>query len=117
MRAAQRFGKVRRVHFVGIGGAGMSYEERVAAELTAVAEYVSGETRPFDIGVGRAPGCYRAENRAGLAAASWGLWAEFCFDEETGAMESARIRRASAVDTEVMVEIRAEVTEADFLFG
>lgn len=99
------------------GAPGLSYEERVEAELGVVTEYVTGETRPFDVGGGRRPGCYRVENRALLAAAPWGLWAEFCFDEETGAMEWARIRRATATDTEIVVEIRADVTDDDFVFG
>jgi hypothetical protein len=98
------------------GGSGLSYDARVTQELALVADYVSGDQRPFDVGFGRADNCYRTENRALVPAAPWGLWAEFCFDAETGAMESARVRRQSAVDTEVMVEIRAEVTESDFDF-
>lgn len=99
------------------GASGLSYEERVTRELALVADYVSGEQRSFDVGFGDTAGCYQAENRALLAAAPWGLWAQFCFDGETGAMASARVRRATATDTEVMVEIRAEVSESDFAFG
>jgi hypothetical protein len=94
-----------------------SYAERVAAEMAVVEAYVLGSNRPFDIGPGGSDGCFRAENRALLPAAPWGLWAEFCFDDETGAMESARVRRDSAVDTEIMIEIRADVSDADFVLG
>jgi hypothetical protein len=95
----------------------LTYDQRVAAEVNVVEGYVSGDDRPFDVGFGTDDGCYRVENRALLPAAPWGLWAEFCFDPESGAMESARVRRDSAVDTEVMVEIRTGVTEADFDLG
>ena len=96
---------------------GIGYDQRVATEMAVVEDYVFGETRIFDVGRGDIEGCYRAENRSLIAAAPWGLWAEFCFDDATGAMESARIRRDTAVDTEVMIEIRADVTEADFELG
>ena len=96
---------------------GVGYDERVARELSVIEDYVMGDTRTFDVGRGDLDGCFRAENRALLAAAPWGLWAEFCFDDATGAMRSARIRRDSAVDTEVMIEIRADVTDADFVLG
>jgi hypothetical protein len=99
------------------GRGGLTYDQRVAAEIAVVEGYVSGDGRPFDVGFGTDDGCYRVENRALLPAAPWGLWAEFCFDPESGAMESARVRRDSAVDTEVMVEIRTGVTEADFELG
>ncbi len=94
--------------------AGLSYEARVAAEMALVEGYVIGESRVFNVGLGESEGCYRAENRALLPAAPWGLWAEFCFDPLSGAMRSARIRRDSAVDTEVMFEVRDTVSESDF---
>ena len=99
-----------------LGEVGLSYRERVTTEIAVVEEYVIGSARPFDVGPGTSDGCFRAENRTRLAAASWGLWAEFCFDDLTGAMESARIRRETAVDTEIMTLIRADVSDADFVF-
>lgn len=99
------------------GQGGLGYADRVAAEMVRVESYVRGDGRPFDVDFGSDSGCYRVENRTLLPAAPWGLWAEFCFDPESGAMASARVRRDSAVDTEVMVEIRTEVTEADFELG
>ncbi|MFQ5558853.1 MAG: hypothetical protein ACE5GB_15270, partial [Acidimicrobiales bacterium] len=70
----------------------------------------------YDVGFGD-PGCFLAETNTFDPAASWGLAAEFCFDPDTGAMVKARVRRASAVDTEVMAEVRAPVSEADFDLG
>lgn len=96
---------------------GIGHDERVAAELAVVEGYVTGAARAFDVGPGSRSGCYRAESRTFAAAAPWGLWAEFCFDADTGAMVMARILRDSAVDTEVMIEVRSELTAADFALG
>lgn len=99
------------------GEGSIGYDQRVALELELVESYVTGDDRPFDVGPGVRTGCYRVENRAFLATAPWGLWAEFCFDADTGAMQSARVRRSSAVDVEIMFEIRSDVTTADFVLG
>lgn len=95
------------------GDSGLTFDERVSAEVDLVSAYVTGDARLYD--VGRAdPGCYRVELVAPILAAPWGRWAEFCFDPASGALASARVRRPSAVDLEVIDLIRTEVTEADF---
>ncbi len=95
------------------GDAGLGYDERVDAELRLVEDYVSGPGRLYSI-ERAGPGCYRAELDVFAAASPWGRWAEFCFDPASGALSSARIRRQSAVDTELVHSIRTEVSESDF---
>jgi len=96
------------------GESGLSYQQRVDSELGLVRSYVDGDGRIYDVGRGLIPGCYRAELEVATLGSPWGRWAEFCFDSETGALLSSRIRRQSAVDVEVDVVTSAVVTEADF---
>ncbi len=95
------------------GDSGLSFDDRVAAELTLVSGYVEGERRLYDVDRGE-PGCYRVELIEPILAAPWGRWAEFCFDPASGALASALVRRPSAIDLEVIDIIRTEVTDADF---
>ncbi len=95
------------------GDSGISFDDRVAAELLLVGGYVDGDRRLYDVDRGE-PGCYRVELIAPILAAPWGRWAEFCFDPASGALASARVLRPSAIDLEVINIIRTEVTDADF---
>ena len=95
------------------GDSGLSFDERVAAEMDLISAYVAGEARLYDVGRAE-PGCYRVELLEPILAAPWGRWAEFCFDPASGALASARVRRQSAIDLEIIELIRTEVTEADF---
>lgn len=98
---------------VCVAGAGLEYEGLVERELGLVRRYVSGSTRIYD--VDRSPtGCFRAELVASALASPWGRWAEYCFDPETGALRSARVRRPSAIDVEVATMIRGDVSDDDF---
>lgn len=92
-------------------GEGLGYDEVVARELALVAQYVGGPTRLYDVGTDGA--CFQAELIGAALASPWGRWAEFCFDD-SGALQSARIRRPSAIDVESITTIRTDVTDADF---
>lgn len=96
----------------GVGG--LDYEERVEREVEVVTGYVVGSDRGYDVGRGEIDGCFRAEARVPTITSPWGRWAEFCFDADTGALQSSRIRKPSAVDTEITESIRVDVTAADF---
>lgn len=96
------------------GETGQSYDERVATELAIVRAYVAGEGRLYDVAHGDEEGCFRAELVVAALAAPWGRWAEFCFDDLTGALVSSRVRRASAVDVEDLRVVRTTVTDTDF---
>ncbi len=97
------------------GDTGMTYQQRVAVELTRVGGYVEGEKRVYDVGRGLLPDCYRAELKVAALGLPWGRWAEFCFDPNSGALISSRVRRQSAIDVEVDTVTSTVVTEADFL--
>lgn len=96
------------------GRGGLGYDERVDREVATVSGYVVGDARAYDVDRGEITGCFRAEARRPTITSPWGRWAEFCFDAGSGALESSRIRKPSAVDTEITSSIRTEVTAADF---
>ncbi len=96
-----------------VAGSGLSYDERVVAEMELVREYVTAETRLYDVRLDD-KGCYQLEIRVSRLASPWGRWAEFCFDAESGALRRATVRRQTATDVEVVISIRTEVTDADF---
>lgn len=89
-----------------------SYEDRVAAEMSLVQRYVRGGNRIYD--VDEVDGCYLVELRVAALRSPWGRAAEFCFDEDSGALQSSRVRRQSATDVETTSDIRTSVTPADF---
>ncbi len=93
-------------------GQGIGYDERVTGELAFVEQYVGGSNRLYDVATDGV--CYQAELIGPALASPWGRWAEFCFDEESGALRLARIRRPSAIDVESINTIRTEVSAADF---
>lgn len=95
-----------------LGGEGIGYDERVAAELALVEQYVGGASRLYDVATDGA--CFQAELIGPALASPWGRWAEFCFDDTSGALQLARIRRPSAIDVESIHTIRTDVAEADF---
>ena len=97
-----------------VGQGAASYDERVANEMAVVVTYVQGDDRLYDVAYGPERGCLRAEVKVVTLASPWGRWAEFCFDEGTGALLSSRVRRPSAVDTESLRLVSDVVTDADF---
>jgi len=97
------------------GATGMSYQQRVDAELDLVGSYVGGDTRIYDVAFGLLPRCYRVELVVAALGSPWGRWAEFCFDRESGALISSRVRRQSAVDVELNLVTDSVVVEADFI--
>ncbi len=96
------------------GESGLTYQQRIDAELALVRGYVQGDERIYDVGRGLISGCFRAELVVTTLGSPWGRWAEFCFDSGSGALLSSRIRRQSAVDVEVDAVTNSVVTEADF---
>ena len=96
-----------------VPGSGLSYVERVEGEMGLVRQYVTGDAREYDVGLAD-NGCYQLSSALPRLASPWGKWAEFCFDEESGALRKATVRRQSATDVELIVLIRADVTDADF---
>lgn len=88
------------------------YDERLQAEMSLVLNYVIGDTRIYD--VADVDGCFEVALTAAAIRSPWGKAAEFCFDEDSGALRSSRVRRESAVDEDIAVFIRTEVTDADF---
>ncbi|MDW3220347.1 MAG: hypothetical protein R8F63_17195 [Acidimicrobiales bacterium] len=90
-----------------------TYAERVADEMQLVLGFVVGDARLYD--VARDDGCFQVELREPLLRSTWGRAAAFCFDEETGALLSSRVRRQSATDVEITTSIRTDVTDDDFL--
>lgn len=96
------------------GEVGVDYDEAVERELALVDRQVRGVERAYAVARDEQAGCWVLELEHAVAAPPWGRWARFCFDETTGALVSARVRRPSAVDEEHVVELRSSVTEADF---
>lgn len=88
------------------------YDDRLKSEMSLVLAYVIGEDRIYDVAV--VDDCFQLELLSAALRSPWGRAARFCFDDETGALASSRVRRASAIDVEIATMIRAEVTEADF---
>ena len=92
------------------------FESLVVNELALVGGYVVGDDRLYDV-ARISDACFHAELVAPALASPWGRWAEYCFDAETGAMVSARVRRQSAIDVERTAVVTTVVTEADFRVG
>lgn len=91
----------------------LTYDERLRSEMSLVLGYVIGDTRIYD--VAEVDGCFHVELIPAALRSPWGRAAQFCFDDETGALRSSRVRRQSAVDEEVVFSIRSEVGDDDFL--
>jgi hypothetical protein len=92
---------------------GLSYDERLQAEMSLVLHYVIGEERIYD--VAEVDGCFRVALIPAALRSPWGRAAQFCFDEASGALQSSRVRRQSAVDEEITFLIRTDVVDADFV--
>jgi len=99
------------------GQSGITYQQRVDDEMVLVRGYVSGDSRIYDIGRGLIKGCYRAELDVVVLGSPWGRWAEFCFDQTSGALLSSRVRRQSAVDVEIDRVTSTVVVDSDFPSG
>lgn len=92
------------------------FENLVVNELGLVGGYVVGPERLYDV-ARVSDACFHAELVVPALASPWGRWAEYCFDEDSGAMVSARVRRQSAIDLEQAVVVTTDVSEADFQAG
>lgn len=89
-----------------------TFDERVQAEMTLVLGYVIGDTRIYDVSR-RDDGCFGLEVVVPESRSPWGLAAQFCFDDDSGALATSRVRRQSAVDEEITSSIRTDVSAAD----
>ena len=76
-----------------------SYDERLRSEMSLVLNYVRGDQRIYD--VAEVDGCFHVELIPAALRSPWGRAAQFCFDDESGALRSSRVRRQSAVDEEI----------------
>ena len=94
---------------------GATYDDRLQTEMSLVLNYVRGEQRIYH--VAEVDDCFQVELIEPALRSPWGRAAEFCFDEDSGALRSSRVRRQSAIDEEVVSVIRTEVTGADFQLG
>ena len=91
----------------------LSYDDRLRSEMSLVLNYVIGDQRIYD--VADVDGCFQVELIPAALRSPWGRAARFCFDEASGVLQSSRVRRQSAVDEEITLSIRADVSDADFL--
>lgn len=89
------------------------FENLVVSELGLVGGYVIGPDRLYDVSR-VSDACFHAELVAPSLASPWGRWAEYCFDLESGALISARVRRQTAIDVETTVVVTTEPSDADF---
>lgn len=104
----------REVVTCGPGGAVLPpYADEVAEEVSRWADYLEGD-RPLYRVATEGDGCFDLTLTRVFPSPPYGTDAQFCFDEETGAMISNRIVRAEGTDVMTAVEVRAEVTDADF---
>ena len=90
------------------------FENLVVAELGLVGGYVVGADRLYDV-ARVSEVCFQVELIAPALASPWGRWAEYCFDDGSGALVSARVRRQSAIDVERAVVVTTDVSAADFM--
>ena len=90
-----------------------SYAEDVAQEVSALRSLLEGSTAVY--AVERAGDtCFDLAQQRVEPRAPFGLEARFCFDEETGAPASSRVRYAGGiVEVVAVTRVTAEVSDAD----
>jgi hypothetical protein len=90
------------------------YEDEVAEEVSRWAAYVEGDHPLYRVST-TGDGCFDLRLTRLYPEAPYGTDTQFCFDPATGAMISSRIVREEGTDVMTAVEVRAEVTDADFV--
>jgi hypothetical protein len=96
------------------GGVAPPYDDEVATEMALLRGYVTGAARLYDV-MRENTTCFRLRLARRILAPPYGDAARFCFDARTGALRSVEVRRDRAVDETRAVEIRADVSPADFV--
>jgi hypothetical protein len=92
---------------------GVSYAASVAREVEGVRSLTAGDDPLYAVSEA-GPGCFDLRLRRVDPRAPFGVAASFCFDAETGAVSSSRVRHEGGiVEVVVVTAIRAEVTDAD----
>jgi len=93
---------------------GRTYAEDVAAEVDGLRSLVTGPDRIYAVAGGRVEGCFDLSQLRPDPRVPFGVDAQLCFDQETGAPANSRIRYAGGiVEVIAVTDIRSEVTEAD----
>jgi hypothetical protein len=90
-----------------------SYEDEVAEEIARWDNYFVGTVPLYWVEM-RADGCFDLRLTRLSPSPPYGNWSRFCFDEATGAMVYAEIHRDEGTDLLEAVEVRAQVSDADF---
>lgn len=91
-----------------------SHEEMVAREVANFEQYFSEGDHPLYRVTEVDDDCYELHLTRLLPSAPYGDEARFCFDDESGAVTLVRIQRPEGTDVTEAVDIRTDLTEADF---
>jgi hypothetical protein len=89
------------------------FEDEVAEEMARWAAYLEGDQPLYRVSTA-GDGCFDLALTQVYPSPPYGTEARFCFDEETGAMITNRIVRDEGTEVLTAVEVRADVTDADF---
>jgi hypothetical protein len=90
-----------------------TFEQSVDAELRGVQQLVVGSSAPYSVSQ-TTRHCFRLQARGNSTGSTWGQLATFCFDGDTGAMQSSEIDRGNVTDTTSATSIHANVSDAEF---
>lgn len=85
----------------------------VAFELAAWRTAIGGD-RPAYAVTRSEPGCFELQLVRTLAAPPYGATSRLCFDETTGVLQERETVRESSTDREVVTDLSATVTDADW---
>ena len=94
----------------------VTLEEQASEQLAALESYVTGDAPLYDVSAELdtpAGDCFELGLAHRIVAPPLGIRSRYCFDEATGAPTQTRVEAVEAVDEFQVVEIQAEVTDAD----
>lgn len=89
------------------------YDEQIASEVETLEGYFEGEHPLYRVSVD-GEGCFDLHLTRVFPAPPYGEYARFCFDDATGARIYKEVRQAEGTDVVEAVEIRTDVSDADF---
>jgi hypothetical protein len=90
-----------------------SFAARVREEVDLLRALVTGRLAAYAVRWADG-GCFEMRLRARILNPPYGEDATLCFDAATGAPRSTLIHRTQSTDTRTTVDLRADVTDADF---
>lgn len=91
-----------------------TYEQTVESDVQNVRTLVTGPGSLYGVAK-TSRHCYLLQATATTNASStWGQRSTFCFDEETGAVESSEIVRGDVTDTTTATSIKSQVADSEF---